>query len=312
LQFPKALTPVLGVPVVQFSIDLVNNFGAREVVYNNHYLSESLRRGLSHLDTGQLRLYESLEYPQILGSAGGVLAAMKYMKEGPILVLNADVMCPFDLKALVDRHAFMKERHGSQLTMALLERAPGTGLYPEIGIEGAENKVRCIGKPNRGKVFFTGAYIVEPKVFEKFLPGAVLDMRQQFFDPLISGGKVAFEMMNVPWIDVGSPELLWGAHFEMIRRIESAQCPRIWENRILLTSEPVSQGCWRSKRSRWFRNNISGAPGFYDLTSEEQSHLLANEPHHVVVYEPLNEVTSYSIQFSRSRVSCGQFAPGMI
>src|SRR5690348_6687584 len=68
----KALLPVLGIPVAQFTIDSLAKAGVSSVVLNVHHRANETRSGLLGLDRANLKMEVSDESQSLLGSAGGI------------------------------------------------------------------------------------------------------------------------------------------------------------------------------------------------------------------------------------------------
>lgn len=68
---PKALLPVLGVPIAQFALDSLARAGVDRVVANVHHHASAAKQGLAQLDRGDADFFVSDESERLLGSAGG-------------------------------------------------------------------------------------------------------------------------------------------------------------------------------------------------------------------------------------------------
>lgn len=102
---PKALYPVDGIPIGARLLQLLSEYGVREVGVMAGYLAEELEEGLtpwarkSGLD---LALFVE---PKPLGTAGGLWSAREFVGESDFFVLYADLVADVDLGRLAAFHA---------------------------------------------------------------------------------------------------------------------------------------------------------------------------------------------------------------
>jgi len=86
---PKALVPVGDVPAIAHLIrQLRAQLGNSRILANAHHQSGELVSFLSSYDPTLIVLVE----PEILGTAGGLRGALDHLDEGPLLVVNTDVI----------------------------------------------------------------------------------------------------------------------------------------------------------------------------------------------------------------------------
>lgn len=99
---PKPLVPVVGKPVLEYILALLEENGCTEAVIAVHYRGEKIERHFSSGRFGNVRLSFSYE-TKPLGTAGCVKKAAEDFKED-FLVISGDAMCDFDLKKAMEFH----------------------------------------------------------------------------------------------------------------------------------------------------------------------------------------------------------------
>jgi NDP-sugar pyrophosphorylase family protein len=269
---PKALLPLMGVPMAQFSLDLLASVGVTDVVANIHHLADRARPGLLALDRQQMRLSISDESDSLLGSAGGVKKALPQLQQarrGPFYLLNADVLMDADLKGLARRHARLRAQHGVSLTLMVFERAPGTGKYREILFDSDEGLITGLGQLVTGKPFFVGAAILEPEALDHVPEGVAAEFVPTILAPALKAGKAGVFLSSGEWHDIGSPQLWLEAHLAILRLLET-NAPRLWAERIEKTNKRIGQQIWVAKKCSQFHGSADWAgPSYWNALEDE-------------------------------------------
>ena len=97
---PKLLFPVLGKPMIYWTLDLLKHHGVDEVVLAVNYLADSLRARLGEEYRG-MRIQYSLEN-QPLGTGGPMkLASQTIRLKDTFIAMNGDVIAEIDLTEML-------------------------------------------------------------------------------------------------------------------------------------------------------------------------------------------------------------------
>jgi NDP-sugar pyrophosphorylase family protein len=165
---PKALVPVAGRPLIEYSLLLLKAHGIEEVVINLHHLGEKVRALLGDGSFYGLRITYSPEDP-ILESGGGIKNAQPFLDGETFAVLNCDTITDLDLYALLAAHRKIKA------TATLVLRPDPEAARYGILETNAEGRIRrFLGQPpevneSLSQYMFTGLQVLEPRVFT-FMP----------------------------------------------------------------------------------------------------------------------------------------------
>lgn len=195
---PKPLLPVAGVPLIERQIEALARGGVRDVVINLHHLGEQIE---AHLGDGS-RLGVRIRYSwedRKLETGGGLLQALPLLGDGPIWLLNGDVL--MDLP--IDDFPVVLPPD-SDLHM-LLTPTPDFRSHGDFNFDGlhvtdwGEDVVYCCFALISGAAFraFT----------ERRLLGPVFSMRELFAE-LIATDRLTGQLYHGDWIDIGSKEQL--------------------------------------------------------------------------------------------------------
>ena len=206
----KPFLPLMGVPLIQFSIDQARSLGVSEFAVNLHHRFVESQAHLQTLDWGAgARTQVSDESQLLLGSAGGLRAALSHLRDESFLWLNADVVLGFDLDRLVERHAEARRDHGVWMTLALHWDSQ-THLVTHYSQD-----------PIAQRPFFCGAAIVEPEALRHLPLGVPAEFVPEVLAPAVAQHRVAMATFRGGWWDIGSPELWVHSHLDLERLAES-------------------------------------------------------------------------------------------
>lgn len=256
---PKALLPLLGVPIAQFAIDALARAGVTRVVANVHHHAERARAGLLALKRPPgMELLISDESDGLLGSAGGLRKALPYFYEGePFYLVNADVLSEFELAKLGRAHERLRKRWGVNLTLAIAPAAPPGAEYREIFCDMAEGRVKRLGELARERPFFIGSAVIEPAALSRIPDEGPSEFVPLVLSPEVEAGRAGFELAEAPWQDVGSPALWLSSHLSLIEGLESGRLEIGIRKRLEESNRRVSDRVWaaahqRADHSQWF------------------------------------------------------------
>jgi NDP-sugar pyrophosphorylase family protein len=219
---PKALVEVGGRPMIEYSFDLMERYGVREVIVNIHHFAPMMR---SFLEGARKRWNLDIqiqdESSKLLGSGGGVALAKKwlYEKKSSALFWNPDGLVFPDLNQLSDFHAVAVAR-GNLATINLLR-------HPEVGnryhpVYYQDGQVLGFGRASSASLgealHFAGAYILEKSAADLLPPaGEESDLAKRVWFPLVAQKKFAAQIYEGLYQDLGTPEDIEQAEARLAR-----------------------------------------------------------------------------------------------
>jgi mannose-1-phosphate guanylyltransferase len=201
---PKCMVPVAGKPILQHNIEWLRSQGITELVVNLHYHADEVTSALGDGSSLGVRIHYSRE-PEIMGTAGAVWAARRFLSMEPFLVLYADnfIACRFD------RFCASHSRHGATLTMALFHREDVSAS----GVVGLAESGRIFAfkeKPAPGEVLShwvnAGLFLCEPHVLDFIPQDRFSDFGHEVLPSMLAAGELLFGYPLGPgetlyWID---------------------------------------------------------------------------------------------------------------
>lgn len=205
---PKALVPVAGRPLIEYTLLFVKSHGVEEVVLNLHHLGHRLRDVLGDGSAYGLRITYSPEDP-ILDTGGGIKNAQPFLDGEPFLVLNADTILDFDLTALLAAH-----RQTHAIGTLLLRPNPDEEQYGLIETDQRGVIRRIRGEPSEieineplSRFMFTGCQVLAPSIFEAMPTDRAFSTTHELYPQLIRAGETLQSVVHAgPWIVIDDAE----------------------------------------------------------------------------------------------------------
>lgn len=251
----KPLLPLMGVPMSQFSLDLMKGAGVERVVANVHHLAEQTATALRFLD-GPKDFIVSDERDLLMGSAGAMVKALPHFENQPFFYVNGDVLSNVNLRDLATHHAFLRHHYSVRLTLAVYLRSPDVGLYPEMLIDDKRSLVRGIGEKKQLRPFFGSVAVMEPECFIGIPEDQPSDFVEKILKPSIQMGRCGaylidntLDIQPMTWFDIGSADLWYTTHLRLMDMYEKDELPTAWRNRILKHNRRLAPNVWVSNRS---------------------------------------------------------------
>lgn len=252
---PKPIIPLLGKPLIYYTLEQLKKAGVNEVVINLHHLPLKIKDSVGDGSRFGLRIHYSLE-PEILGSGGGLKKAESFLKDGTFFLLNGDIFFRADFKKIFDFH----KKNKAFATM-VLRKDKKVHEYGAIGID-SENRIRqFLGEPNLNGIpiqdlMFTGIHVLEPDIF-KFLPEEEFsNINRVAYPNFLQQKKVLGYTFGGFWRECGNPQDYFQANLELLKKKKS-KTPKITGVKI---KPPVFIGknCKIGKGARLGPNVIIG------------------------------------------------------
>ncbi len=211
---PKPLVPILNKPLIEYTIDLLARHKITDIYINLHYLMDSLATYLGDGKKYGVKITYSKE-KEILGTGGGIKKCEKFLKDGPFLVINSDILLDIDLFDLIQKH----EESGALATM-VLRKHPESKKYGEFSVDENGLIVNFLGKGENisNHYMFTGVHLLEPEVFNYLETSRFSSIIDSFYRKAFDDGKALLGyIMEGYWSDVGTLDNYLQTSLEVLR-----------------------------------------------------------------------------------------------
>jgi mannose-1-phosphate guanylyltransferase len=223
---PKHLLNVGGVPFLEHQIARLAEAGVDHVVVATSYRAELFEPVLGDGSRWGVRLdYVQEEEP--LGTAGAirnVAAALRDDPDGPVVILNGDILSGHDLRRQLADFATPRDGRKIDVSLHLVEvpdaRAFGCVPTDESGrvtgfMEKSENPVT--------NQINAGCYVFRREVIDEIPPGRVVSVERETFPGLVEDGRLVVGFVDTGyWRDVGTPAALVSASRDLVLGVASS------------------------------------------------------------------------------------------
>jgi NDP-sugar pyrophosphorylase family protein len=213
---PKLLFPVLGKPMIYWTLDLLKGIGVDEAVLAVNYLADQLRTVVGDNYDG-MNIRYSLELTP-LGTGGPIKLASEGTRfEQRFVVTNGDVIANLELGKMLKHH----EQTRALITDALHEVKDTTRFgVAQLDTEGRIR--RFVEKPqpkeSPSRLINAGIYVVEPEVLKMIPPGRKVSLEREVFPALARAGKLSGFPFSGDWFDIGSITDYKKANFSLLQK----------------------------------------------------------------------------------------------
>jgi len=202
-ELPKALVPVLGKPLLEYTLESLRSHGLTEIYISIGHLGNKIREYFG--DGGRLGLkitYLEQERKRP-GTAQPLLEAKSYFQNEPFLVIYGDVLTKLNFLDLLEFHG--SSRGLATLALASVEKPSMWGV---ASIQG-NRIVDFIEKPKtktKSHLINAGIYALNPDIF-KYISHNSTRLEKDVFPRLAAEGKLSAYPFEAQWYDVSTPQI---------------------------------------------------------------------------------------------------------
>ena len=211
---PKLLFPVLGKPMVYWTLDLLRKCGVDEAVLAVNYLADSLRASVGK-DYKGIRIKYSLE-DKPLGTAGPIkLASNSVRLKDTFLAMNGDIIAQINLTQMRKNH-----RNSRAAVTDALHEVLDPSSFGVVQLDSTGRIERFVEKPTLeeapSRMINAGIYMIEPSVLDMIRPGHRVSLEREIFPVLAKKrGLFGFPFEGY-WFDIGSFSDYQRANFALL------------------------------------------------------------------------------------------------
>ena len=204
-QWPKCLMPINGRPLLEYWLNMAKLAGAKNVLVNLHYLSETVAGFLKRkmFKNWVQAVYE----PELKGTAGALCANYEKLQNATVMLVHADNYCDCDLENFIEFHFTLRPKNCVITMMVFNAQNPSSCGIVELDqhnvVIGFHEKI-----DNPPGTLANGAvYLIEPEVLDwVYSRDDVTDFSTQVLPHFI--GRIATWRNTGIHVDIGSIEAL--------------------------------------------------------------------------------------------------------
>jgi mannose-1-phosphate guanylyltransferase len=215
---PKPLLPVLGRPLIAWTLERLAAAGVEQAAINLHHHADAIPAALGDR-FGAMPLVYSRE-PTILGTLGALHPLREFIAPADLVVLvNGDSLCRWPFEELIARQAAHRCAQPPLATLLVSSSADPGAFGGGVAVSDAGRLSTLLPGPtaHRRQVFI-GAHAFAPSLVLE-APAAFSDIVRDLYEPLLrAGARIDALATSAQWHDVGTPGryldavLGWAAH----------------------------------------------------------------------------------------------------
>ncbi len=214
LATPKSLLPFLDRAIIEYQIDIACEAESERIVAAAGHMADILSGYALCADLG----IECVEEDSPLGTGGAIANVIR--DKGlcaPLLALNGDILCDIAPRSLVATAEALGTP--ATITAAPVEDATafGTLEISKTGILSSFREKDATAKLEKRSMVNAGIYYLDERAVNRLacMEGA-FSMETDFFPTLASEGGVGVHVHNGFWRDIGTLELYFKTHFDIL------------------------------------------------------------------------------------------------
>ena len=198
---PKPMAEVARRPFVEWLILQLRAQGIRRVVLGTVYKAEMLAKYFESGSRWEMEITISNESVP-LGTAGALRLALGKTSSNPVLAMNGDSYCRFNLECLANSHAIS----GARVTLWLVPMQDCTRYGSvEVASGGEVTAFHEKSSTPRPGLISAGVYLLDRSVAADIPGDHMVSLEREFFPALI--GKGIYSVVGSgPFLDIGTPE----------------------------------------------------------------------------------------------------------
>lgn len=201
---PKPLLKVQGQALIDWHLDHLSANGAQDIVINHAWLGEQIAAHVASANYPQLHIQLSAENTA-LETAGGLRQGMSLMKiQDYFFAINGDVFCPeFPFAKIQEIVETLRQNPQKILAYLFLIQNPSHHPNGDFGLDQGVVTDHSSGQ----NYTFSGAGIYHQDLLNGIKIGDVAKLAPLLRQAMATQ-QVMGELLDVMWVDVGTPERL--------------------------------------------------------------------------------------------------------
>lgn len=227
-QLAKPLLPLCDRELLHYQISALARAGIGDVILAAGHLVEQIRAYAGQYSGLRIRVVEEAAP---LGTAGAIANALPLLEDGPLVVLNADILSDLRFSDVIAAH-----ESGGRPATIVGTPVPDPSRYGLLRCKGAELtgfSEKPEGSLGPGPHFINaGIYVLEHDVVATIPTGRPVSIEREVFPRLIAErGSLTFHPHETLWIDIGTFESYFAANFALVARRYTYGEDELWGSR---------------------------------------------------------------------------------
>ncbi len=203
---PKCLVPIRGKPLLEIWLERLSKEGISPFLVNTHYLPKVVEE---FINTSNYKDVVTIAYePELLGTAGTLMANIDFFEGGDALLIHADNYCLADFGSFLEAHQNRPQKCVMTMMTFQTDNPSSCGIL-EIDEEGVVIKMYEKQQSPPGNLANGAIYILSADLLKQLKPG-MTDFSTEIL-PLLMCKIYTYETKET-FLDIGTPETYMAAN----------------------------------------------------------------------------------------------------
>ena len=201
---PKPLLPVLGRPMICYTLARLRHSGINKLIINISYLGDMIKEFFEYHNNFGFDIHFS-EETNLLGTGGAIKNCEKLLTK-PFFLLNADILTDLDLFEFLRNWSDSSQNSILALSNQSMENKFSVAVKDDQIVDFSG----LAGSDVKDNHDYIGQAILSPKVFE-YLPEGKSALTSNGLMGLMKNGKLGYYQHKSWWFDTGTHQRLQNA-----------------------------------------------------------------------------------------------------
>lgn len=204
LEVPKAMIPVGGRPILEYTIVWLRESGIKEVAVVIGELGQKIKDYFGDGSRFGLRI-TYLEEGSPKGTGGALKMTKDFVDKDTFLFIYGDVLIDLNIADLLAFH----EDNNSLATLALTS-TDDPSSYGAVRLSGSnivEFREKPVSNHSTSRLVASGAHMMEPGIFDLLPRKRMFSLEQEVFPKLAEDGKLRGYVFSGKWFDIGTCDI---------------------------------------------------------------------------------------------------------
>ncbi len=203
--WPKPAVPLLGQPLLRYTLSVLARAGVTQVGLNTHHLADVMAQ-VAQAEVARAGLALTLSHERVIqGTAGGIRGLRGVVEDTDTFVVwNGDALFTPELGPLLAEHRAL----GAIATLLLMPM-PAGARYASVETDAGGRVRRIAGRGPGGPALrpwhFTGVHLLSPRIFSAMSEAGPEDINRDVYPRLLAQGElIRGAVVQAAWKDVGT------------------------------------------------------------------------------------------------------------
>lgn len=199
-EVPKALIPVKGKPVIEYTIETLRDAGVKDIIIAIGHMGDKIKEALGAGQKYGVRISYSEEH-EPAGSAGALKLAQALIHSEPFWVVNGDILADINLQDIIEFH--QDKPYIGTVVLTVAKQPKGYGSVQLRGDKILKFIKRASDKESH--LVDAGIYLFDQRIFDHIPKNKPIDL-EEAFAPMAKQGNLGGYLFEGKWFEVSTPE----------------------------------------------------------------------------------------------------------